>query len=91
MARFKVVTPEGVSFGPPGVGYEAEMEALGPVGAEIVEIPPGTEEEFIRVVMHAPQTRPGRHTILEELALSEEDTRLAVKDYIGVVSGPAWV
>jgi glycerol-1-phosphate dehydrogenase [NAD(P)+] len=49
------------------------------------------EDEFTRVVMHAPQTRPGRHTILEELSLSEEDTRLAVKDYIGVVSGPAWL
>jgi glycerol-1-phosphate dehydrogenase [NAD(P)+] len=48
------------------------------------------EDEFTRVVLAAPQTRPGRHTILEELALSDEDTRLAVKDYIDVVSGPAW-
>ena len=53
MARFKVVTPEGVSFGPPGVGYEGEMEALGPIGAEIVEIPPGSEEDFIRAARDA--------------------------------------
>jgi len=53
VARFKVVTPEGVSFGPPGVGYESEMEALGPIGAEIVEIPPGSEEDFIRAARDA--------------------------------------
>jgi D-3-phosphoglycerate dehydrogenase len=53
VARWKVVTPQGVSFGPPGVGYEAEMEALEPIGAEIVEIPPGTEEEFVRAARDA--------------------------------------
>ena len=53
MARFKVVTPEGVSFGPPGVGYEGEMEALGPIGAEIVEIPAGTEDEFVKAARNA--------------------------------------
>jgi glycerol-1-phosphate dehydrogenase [NAD(P)+] len=47
-------------------------------------------DDFTRIVLAAPQTRPGRHTILEELALSDEGTRLAVKDYIDVVSGPAW-
>ena len=31
-------------------------------------------DEFTRVVLAAPQTRPGRHTILEELALSDEGT-----------------
>jgi glycerol-1-phosphate dehydrogenase [NAD(P)+] len=49
-----------------------------------------TVDEFTRIVLAAPQTRPGRHTILEELALSDEGTLLAVKDYIDVVSGPAW-
>jgi D-3-phosphoglycerate dehydrogenase len=53
VARFKVVTPEGVSFGVPGVGYEAEMEALDPIGAEIVEISPGSEEDFIRAARDA--------------------------------------
>lgn len=48
MARFKVVTPVGVSFGVPGVGYDAEMEALGPIGAEIVEIDAATDDEFVR-------------------------------------------
>ena len=53
MAKFKVVTPAGASFTAPGAGYDFEMEALGPVGAEIVEIPAGTEDEFIKAACHA--------------------------------------
>ena len=49
MAKFKVVTPGGVSYGVPGAGYALEMEALGPLGAEIVEIQAGTDEEFAKV------------------------------------------
>jgi D-3-phosphoglycerate dehydrogenase len=41
-----VVTPAGVSYGAPGADYGFEMEALEPLGAAIVEIPAGTEEEF---------------------------------------------
>jgi D-3-phosphoglycerate dehydrogenase len=53
VAKFKVVTPAGVSFGPPGVGYDEEMEALEPIGAEIVEIPAGTDDEFVRAARGA--------------------------------------
>jgi glycerol-1-phosphate dehydrogenase [NAD(P)+] len=71
--------------------FEEIVAALKWHGLPVVPADLGLDdEEFVRVVLHAPQTRPGRHTILEELALGEEDTRLAVKDYIGVVSGPAW-
>ncbi|OGL17122.1 MAG: 2-ketogluconate reductase [Candidatus Rokubacteria bacterium RIFCSPLOWO2_12_FULL_71_22] len=48
MARFKVVTPAGASFAPPGTGYEFEMEALRPLGAEIVEVAGAGEDEFVR-------------------------------------------
>jgi glycerol-1-phosphate dehydrogenase [NAD(P)+] len=48
------------------------------------------DEQFTQAVVHAPQTRPGRHTILEELSLTEENTRLAVRDYIATVTGPTW-
>jgi D-3-phosphoglycerate dehydrogenase len=37
----------------PGGGYDLEMEALGPLGAEIVEVPPGTEEEFVKAARDA--------------------------------------
>lgn len=46
MARLTVVTPAGASAGGAGAGYAYEMEALGPIGAEIVEIPAGTDAEF---------------------------------------------
>ena len=53
MAKFKVVTPAGVSFTVAGAGYEPEMEALAPLGAEIVEIPSGTEDEFVKAARDA--------------------------------------
>ena len=50
MARFKVVTPVG-----PGksTGYEPELEALTPLGAEIVEIPAGSDEDFVKAARDA--------------------------------------
>lgn len=53
MAKFKVVTPAGVSLTVAGRGYELEMEALGPLGVEIVEIPAGTEDEFVKAARDA--------------------------------------
>ena len=49
MANFKVVAqkPSGITFDLAGGSYELEMESLGPIGAEIVEVPATTEEEFI--------------------------------------------
>jgi len=53
VAKFKVVTPAGVSYGAAGLGYSLELEALGPLGAEIVEIPAGTEDEFVKAARDA--------------------------------------
>lgn len=52
MATFTVATPAGASFTVAG-GYPFEMEALRPIGAEIVEIPAGSEEDFVRAARHA--------------------------------------
>src|SRR5262249_7276925 len=52
MAKFKVVTPKGASFSVAGGGYAYEMEALEPIGAEIVEAP-ATEAEFIAAAKNA--------------------------------------
>ena len=46
MAKFKVVTPAGVTYAGPGAGYDYELEALTPIGAEIVEISAKSDEEF---------------------------------------------
>jgi len=48
MAKFKVVTPAGVGYGAPGASYELEMEALGPLGAEIVEVAAKGEDDFAK-------------------------------------------
>ncbi len=53
MARFKVVTTVGGSVGVPGEGYEPEMEALGPLGAELVEIAATDDDEFISAARDA--------------------------------------
>ena len=55
MGKFKVVTqrPPGVTFDMAGGSYELEMESLGSVGAEIVEVPAKTEEEFIKAARDA--------------------------------------
>src|SRR6266571_1036523 len=46
MSKFKVVTPKGASFTVAGGGYAMELEALDPIGAEIVEAP-ANEVDFI--------------------------------------------
>jgi D-3-phosphoglycerate dehydrogenase len=46
VAKFKVATPAGGIVGAAGPGYEPEMEALGPLGAEIVEVAAGSDEAF---------------------------------------------
>jgi D-3-phosphoglycerate dehydrogenase len=46
VAKFKVVTPAGVTYTGPGAGYDYELEALTPIGAEIVEISAKSDEEF---------------------------------------------
>jgi D-3-phosphoglycerate dehydrogenase len=53
VAKFKIVTPVGASFSVPGVGYKLEMEALGPLDAEIVEIAAGPDDEFVRAARDA--------------------------------------
>lgn len=41
-----------------------------------------SNEQFVQAVLRAPGTRPGRYTILEHLALSEEQTRERVGEYV---------
>ena len=55
MAKFKVVAqkPTGPTFDLAGGSYELEMESLAPVGAEIVEVPATTEEEFVEAARDA--------------------------------------
>jgi glycerol-1-phosphate dehydrogenase [NAD(P)+] len=46
-----------------------------------------SEAEFIKAVMCAPGTRPGRYTILERLALTEAQAGARVEEYVRSVAG----
>jgi glycerol-1-phosphate dehydrogenase [NAD(P)+] len=43
--------------------------------------------EFTKAVLYAPQTRPGRYTILERLGLSETAVNEQVEEYVRAVTG----
>ena len=45
-----------------------------------------TEEQFAAAVVHAPQTRPDRYTILEHLDLDEDQVRDQVTSYVQTLS-----
>ena len=47
MAKYKVATPGGTTYGGPAT-YDYELEALTPLGAEIVEIDTKDENEFVK-------------------------------------------
>ena len=52
MAKFRIATPTGASFTTAG-DYGYEMEALTPIDAEIFEIRPGSEDEFVSAARSA--------------------------------------
>ena len=55
MAKFKIVTQQaaGTSFGVSGGGYKLEIEGLGALDAEIIEVAATTEDEFIAAARDA--------------------------------------
>src|SRR6201995_2748598 len=52
MSKYRVVTPKAASFTVAGGGYGYELEALEPIGAEIIEAPTN-EAEFIAAAKNA--------------------------------------
>jgi D-3-phosphoglycerate dehydrogenase / 2-oxoglutarate reductase len=53
VAKFRIATPAGASFTVAGGDYGFEMEALTPIDAEIFEIPPGSEDDFVAAARDA--------------------------------------
>jgi len=66
------------------VGYESEMEALGPIGAEIVEIPPGSEEDFIRAARDADALYVKARRITKRMIDGLEGCRVISLGMVGV-------
>ncbi len=52
MAKYRIATPTGASFTTAG-DYGYEMEALTPIDAEIFEVRPGSEDEFVAAARDA--------------------------------------
>jgi glycerol-1-phosphate dehydrogenase [NAD(P)+] len=44
-----------------------------------------TEDQLVAAVLDAPDTRPGRYTILEHLALGPDELRTRIKEYLDAV------
>jgi glycerol-1-phosphate dehydrogenase [NAD(P)+] len=44
------------------------------------------DEDFVKVVLHAPRTRPDRYTILEHLAMEPAEARVRLADYAGALA-----
>jgi D-3-phosphoglycerate dehydrogenase len=86
MAKFKVVTPGGASYGPALTGYEFEMEALGPLGAEMVEVPPGTEDEFVKAARDADALYAKGRSITKRMIDGLDRCRVIALGSVGVDS-----
>jgi len=86
VARFKVVTPVGVGGGVPGVGYKLEMEALGPLGAEIIEVAAATEDEFISAARDADALYAKGRPITKRIIDSLEKCKVIALGSVGVDS-----
>jgi D-3-phosphoglycerate dehydrogenase len=53
LAKYRIATPTGTSFTVAGGDYGYEMEALSPIDAEIFELPPSSEDEFVSAARNA--------------------------------------
>lgn len=74
-----------------GTGGERLREVLTCLGRHDLPRLPGdiglTVDQFAEAVLYAPQTRPGRYTILEYLSLDKDETRKAVEEYVQAHGG----
>jgi D-3-phosphoglycerate dehydrogenase len=86
VAKFKVVTPAGASYSPPGTGYEFEMEALRPLDAEIVEIGARSDEEFATAARDADALYAKGRPITKRIIDGLERCRVIALGSVGVDS-----
>ncbi len=86
MAKFKVVTPGGASYGASAAEYAFELEALTSLGAEIVEIPPGTEDEFVKAAKDADAVYAKGRNITKRMIDGLDRCRVIALGSVGVDS-----
>jgi D-3-phosphoglycerate dehydrogenase len=86
MTTFKVATPAGASYSVPGAGYEYELEALRPLGAEIVEIAAKGEDEFAKEARDADALYAKGRPITRRIIDGLERCRVIALGSVGVDS-----
>ena len=86
MAKFKVVTPAGISYSVAGGSYEPEMEALGPLGAEITEIAAKGEDEFVAAARDADALYAKGRPITKKIIDGLERCKIIALGSVGVDS-----
>jgi len=84
VAKFKIVTPAGAGYGAPG--YALEMEALGPLGAEIVEVEAKTEDDFVKTARDADALYAKGRRITKPIVDGLERCRVIALGTVGVDS-----
>ena len=86
MTKFKVVTPMGPSYSVAGASYEYELEALSPLGAEIVEIDAKTDTDFAAKVRDADAFYAKGRRITKTIVDALDQCRIIALGSVGVDS-----
>src|SRR5260370_154073 len=86
LAKFRIATPTGASFTTAG-DYGYEMEALTPIDAEIFEVRPGSEDEFVSAARDADALYAKGRRITKRMIEGMERCKMIALGSVGV----AWV
>jgi len=85
LAKYKVATPGGTSYGGPAT-YDYELEALTPLGAEIVEIDTKDENDFVRAARDCDALYAKGRSITKKMIDGLERCKIIALGSVGVDS-----
>jgi D-3-phosphoglycerate dehydrogenase len=86
VAKFTIATPAGPSYGVAGGAYDLEREGMGSLDAEILEIPAGTEDEFIAAARNADALYAKGRSITKRMIDGMERCKIIALGSVGVDS-----
>lgn len=85
MAKYKVATPGGTTYGGPAT-YDYELEALTPIGADIVEIDTKDENEFVKAARDCDALYAKGRSITKKMIEGLERCKIIALGSVGVDS-----
>jgi D-3-phosphoglycerate dehydrogenase len=86
VAKFTIATPAGPSYGVAGGAYDLEREGMGSLDAEILEIPAGTEDEFVKAARNADALYAKGRPITKRMIDGMERCKIIALGSVGVDS-----